>query len=106
MNAFNYNTDGMDRYMEVIPGIRVIPESELYRIKVGYESGYLIHGDGSKLPFTVVNSLCSPEEMDIFDHGVLTQRLIDRYNQRLAAPERAVVAIQFDWHKTGIRSVS
>lgn len=64
----------------LLTGLRIIPESPRYTIREKEEDGYFTHKDGSITRFKLINSLCTPEEMELFDHHRLVLRIKDKAN--------------------------
>lgn len=69
--------------IDILPGLRIIPESPRYSIREKEEDGIFTHLDGSKTRFKVINCLCTPEELNLFDPNRLVLRIKDRANDSI-----------------------
>lgn len=69
--------------ISILPGLRIIPESPRYKIRDNEEDGYFTHRSGSKTRFKLINCLCTPEELNLFDLNRLVLRIKDRANDSI-----------------------
>lgn len=72
--------------LDIIPGFRIIPESDTYLIK-GDASGTILYmtEDSSmhRCKFHLVNTICKPSEMGIFNLVMLNVKTVDQINASL-----------------------
>lgn len=67
----------MLNYVEVLPGFRIIPESQSYQVQ-GVSIDVIIHTtDGKSLNCHVENTLCLPDECIVLNSDVFNKRVVD-----------------------------
>lgn len=93
-------TGFIDRYLEVIKGLRIVPESPRYAIRPNDEDGTFVHEDDTVTRFKLINTLCKSEEMTLFDREQLALRIVVHANTQLN-PGVTVKAVSFREH-TGL----
>jgi|SRR5690606_2271028 len=92
---------GMTPQLDVLPGFRVIVESEAYKIRDSDSDGYILLSDGVKKKITVVNALCRPGDMGLFNPQSLAANVVTGLNQS-GCFVTTVTSISFDFERTGI----
>lgn len=100
--------------LELLPGLRLIFESEDYSIKDETVSGHIVLVDthhwgdvglsyaGTRRKFYLVNNLCTIEDMAIFNRHKVVQ-LVARGSERLFEG-KTCVHVHFNYERTGIRT--
>lgn len=87
-------------HIDVLPGMRIIPESDIYQVSVFSESGSFkyrnVDGTITSRLFHFVNNLCKPEEMGIFDLGYFNKLVKERLMDAQSNGKLEIVAITWE----------
>lgn len=84
-------------FIEVLPGFRVVPESLVYPLTDDRVDGFLEYfdddGNLARHRFVLVNSLCRPEDIRLFNMDEMNRLIVDGLTKTMVGDVRVITGI-------------
>lgn len=84
-------------FIEVLPGFRVVPESLVYPLTDDRVDGFLEYfdddGNLTRHRFVLVNSLCRPEDIRLFNMDEMNRLIVDGLTKMMIDDIRVITNI-------------
>ncbi len=86
-----------ESFIEVLPGFRVVPESPVYPLTDHHADGHLEYfddeGDLTRHRFILINSLCRPEDIRLFNMDEMNRLIVDGLTKMMVGDVRVITGI-------------